>query len=140
MDLGLQGKVALITGASKGIGLSVTKALVEEGVRVVAGARDIGGELTALAEAGAVRPVAVDLSTVEGPQQLLAETDQYGRPRHPGQQRRRGDAAARWFPERDRRPVAGVAEPLKVAPPRQASARLSDALAYGRETEAGSLA
>ena len=40
MDLRLKGKVAVVTGASKGIGLAVTKALVVEGVRVIAGARE----------------------------------------------------------------------------------------------------
>ena len=39
MDLELTGKVAVVTGASKGIGLAVTQALVDEGARVVAGAR-----------------------------------------------------------------------------------------------------
>ena len=34
MDLGLDGKVAIVTGASKGIGLAVTRALVDEGARV----------------------------------------------------------------------------------------------------------
>ena len=50
MNLGLKGKVAVVTGASKGIGLAVTKALVTEGARVIAGARDIGGELGSLAK------------------------------------------------------------------------------------------
>ena len=38
MDLMLENKVAVVTGASKGIGLAVTKALVQEGAHVVAGA------------------------------------------------------------------------------------------------------
>ena len=79
MDLSLKGQVAVVTGASKGIGLAVTKALVAEGVRVVAGARNVGGELGALAQGGAVRAVAVDLSTVEGPQKLVDGAADYGR-------------------------------------------------------------
>lgn len=35
MDLGLSGKTAVVTGASKGIGLAVTRALAAEGVSVV---------------------------------------------------------------------------------------------------------
>jgi 3-oxoacyl-ACP reductase-like protein len=34
MDLKLAGKIAVVTGASKGIGLAVVRALVEEGARV----------------------------------------------------------------------------------------------------------
>jgi NAD(P)-dependent dehydrogenase (short-subunit alcohol dehydrogenase family) len=45
MKLGLEGKVAVVTGASKGIGLAVTRALIDEGVHVVAGARDGSAEL-----------------------------------------------------------------------------------------------
>jgi len=34
MDLGVEGRVALVTGASKGIGLGIAKALIEEGAKV----------------------------------------------------------------------------------------------------------
>ena len=78
MDLRLRDKVAVVTGASKGIGLAITKALVGEGVRVVAGARDISGELAGLARSNAVHPLAVDLSTPDGPQKLVALTAEYG--------------------------------------------------------------
>ena len=41
MDLELTDKVAVVTGASKGIGLAVVRELAAEGARVVAGARTI---------------------------------------------------------------------------------------------------
>ena len=50
------------SGASKGIGLAVTKALVAEGARVIAGARDVGSDLRALAEGGASTRM-IDLAT-----------------------------------------------------------------------------
>jgi NAD(P)-dependent dehydrogenase (short-subunit alcohol dehydrogenase family) len=43
MDLGLKGKVAVVTGGSKGIGLAVAKALGAEGVRVAIVARSQAG-------------------------------------------------------------------------------------------------
>jgi NAD(P)-dependent dehydrogenase (short-subunit alcohol dehydrogenase family) len=52
MDLHLSGKTAVVTGASNGIGLAVTKALVEAGAHVVAGSRTRGEQLPALEEGG----------------------------------------------------------------------------------------
>lgn len=48
MDLQLSGRVAVVTGASKGIGLAVVRALAREGVRVVAVSRKPTPELDAL--------------------------------------------------------------------------------------------
>ena len=79
MDLGLTGKVAIVTGASRGIGLAVTRTLVEEGAQVVAGARSVTGDLASLAAAGSVLPVEVDLTTEEGPSRLVdAAVTTYG--------------------------------------------------------------
>ncbi|ROS79135.1 SDR family oxidoreductase [Cellulomonas sp. PhB143] len=72
MDLGLEGTTAVVTGASKGIGLAVTRALAAEGVHVFAGARGSSPELDELAAAGSVRLVAVDLSTAAGSNELVA--------------------------------------------------------------------
>jgi NAD(P)-dependent dehydrogenase (short-subunit alcohol dehydrogenase family) len=41
MNLQLEDRVCVVTGASKGIGLAVTRALVAEGAVVVAGARTV---------------------------------------------------------------------------------------------------
>jgi NAD(P)-dependent dehydrogenase (short-subunit alcohol dehydrogenase family) len=67
MDLNLDGKVAVVTGAGKGIGLAVTKALAAEGARVVAGSLTTGS----LDGLKGVTPVAVDLSVRDGPAQLV---------------------------------------------------------------------
>jgi NAD(P)-dependent dehydrogenase (short-subunit alcohol dehydrogenase family) len=71
MDLHLTDKLAVVTGASRGIGLAVTTALAEEGARVVAGSRTIGDDLSRLAADRPVYPVSVDLATPEGPPTLV---------------------------------------------------------------------
>jgi len=63
MDLRLSGKSAVVTGASRGIGLAITRALIGEGVRVIAAAREGADELRQL---GAV-PVITDLTAPDGP-------------------------------------------------------------------------
>lgn len=73
MDLGLAGKTAIVTGASKGIGLAVTRALVDEGVSVVAAARSLTNDLSQLSTQGKVHPVQVDLATPDEPARLIDE-------------------------------------------------------------------
>lgn len=69
MDLQLNGKAALITGASRGIGLAVVRALVAEGVRVVAAARTPTPEL----KSTGATCVAVDLSDPASAERLVTE-------------------------------------------------------------------
>lgn len=72
MDLGLSGRTAIVTGASRGIGLAVVRGLVAEGVRVTAAARKSSAELDELAGTGAVRAVEVDLAESGAPARLVA--------------------------------------------------------------------
>jgi NAD(P)-dependent dehydrogenase (short-subunit alcohol dehydrogenase family) len=67
MDLGLSEKIAVVTGAGKGIWLATTKALVAEGAHVVAGSRGSEG----LEGLDRVRAVALDLAAPEGPAKLI---------------------------------------------------------------------
>jgi NAD(P)-dependent dehydrogenase (short-subunit alcohol dehydrogenase family) len=76
MDLNLAGKVAVVTGAGKGIGMAATRALADEGARVVAGSRTTG----TLDGLKGVTPVAVDLTATDGPAQLIRRaTEEHGR-------------------------------------------------------------
>ncbi|MBO0875522.1 MAG: SDR family oxidoreductase [Pseudonocardia sp.] len=72
MDLQLSGRTAVVTGASKGIGLAVVRALLGEGAGVVAASRKRSPELDALAGADLAH-VAVDLMDPDAPARVVTE-------------------------------------------------------------------
>jgi NAD(P)-dependent dehydrogenase (short-subunit alcohol dehydrogenase family) len=73
MNLELEDKVAVVTGASKGIGLAVTRTLLAEGVRVVATSRTRTAELDELAAKGYdLVHVAADLMDPRAPADVVA--------------------------------------------------------------------
>ena len=61
MDLGLTGKKALVTGATKGIGRAVTETLLAEGASVAICARNADGLQQAIAEMSALGTVVGDV-------------------------------------------------------------------------------
>ncbi len=81
MDLGLSGKVAIVAGASRGIGKATALALAAEGARVVMAARNEDALREAAAEVGeAALPVSADLSTGEGCERLVSTAaEKFGR-------------------------------------------------------------
>jgi NAD(P)-dependent dehydrogenase (short-subunit alcohol dehydrogenase family) len=72
MDLELAGKVAVVTGGSKGIGLAVAETLAAEGAKVVVGARSVD-KMPAI---DGVDALAVDLGTADGPAALVAHAQE----------------------------------------------------------------
>ena len=74
MDLGIAGKVALVTAGTRGIGLGIAQALCGEGVRVAVAARteaDVHRTATLLGGVGVV----ADLMTEEGCLRAVKETE-----------------------------------------------------------------
>ena len=67
MELDLKGKTAVVTGASRGIGLAISRALADEGARVVGGARTVSDTLREVTP----HTLAVNLSTPAGGAELV---------------------------------------------------------------------
>jgi len=76
MDLGLQDKVFVIGGGSKGLGRGVAQALVEEGARVLLVSRDEASLERAVAELGsAAKTLAADMASPDTAEKVAAAVD-----------------------------------------------------------------
>ena len=75
MDLGISGRVALVTGASKGIGRGIAAALAAEGARVAMTSRSRERIEATAAEVGAAAAFAYDSADVDGAPALVDEVE-----------------------------------------------------------------
>lgn len=73
MDLGIAGKVALVTASTRGIGLAIAQALASEGARVAVAART-AADVRRTAETLGGLGIAVDLMAEGGPRRAVEET------------------------------------------------------------------
>jgi 3-oxoacyl-[acyl-carrier protein] reductase len=71
MDLGLDGKACIVTGATRGIGLATARLLRAEGARVLLVARDAGEVARVAAELGA-EGLAADVTSSGGGERVVA--------------------------------------------------------------------
>jgi 3-oxoacyl-[acyl-carrier protein] reductase len=78
MDLGINGRVALVTASSKGLGRAAAVALAAEGARVIISARGADALQKTAAEiagtGGDVHAIAADVTDPEAPRRLVGET------------------------------------------------------------------
>ena len=79
MDLGIAGKVAIVTGGSRGIGKAIAAQLAAEGVRTVVSARNFPNLQRAAAEIasaskGEVLPLQADVTSLDQVKKLVADT------------------------------------------------------------------
>jgi 3-oxoacyl-[acyl-carrier protein] reductase len=80
MDFGLQDRVCVVTGASRGIGLALCRQLAGEGARVLMVARDGDALRAAAAEIAGAEWLAVDVTAPDGARRVVAcAAEQMGR-------------------------------------------------------------
>jgi 3-oxoacyl-[acyl-carrier protein] reductase len=80
LDLALEGRLALVTGASAGIGRTIAIALVAEGAQVIVNARNADRLHETAVALGACGSIVADASTEHGVARLVNEiSDGYGR-------------------------------------------------------------
>lgn len=81
MDLGIKGKLALVTGSTLGIGRAIAEALLAEGARVIVNGRKetpVAEAVAALSRWGEAHGIAADLATAEGAQVVSAAAARIG--------------------------------------------------------------
>lgn len=81
MDLQIKGRLALVTGATQGIGRAIAEALVAEGARVIVNGRNaarVREAVAALGSRGTAHGVAADMATAAGAQKVIAEAAAIG--------------------------------------------------------------
>lgn len=114
MDLGIAGKLALVTGASQGIGRAIATTLAEEGARVVMAARNREKLQELVREirtsGGEAHAVAADLAREEELERLIVETQKLG--------------AVELFLGNTAGPKPGAARDLKIQDIRMAAEQL----------------
>src|SRR5918994_2255812 len=75
MDLGLRGRVCVVTGSTGGIGFATARLLAEEGALVVVTGRDSERTEAARRKTGAKLAVVADLADPGAPEELLSQAE-----------------------------------------------------------------